>query len=855
MIYSQGNEAGKNILSNKQCIFEGNSEGLFTLNGAHDFYSEKNMYLRNTRNVIELVGELGVSGNVVIAGDIISNNTCNTITIIVNELSYIHISDTKFVNNTSGGPIIATSNSANFACIRCTFWQNKVEIEGVVEVSNADQVVLDSLQMQKNNVDLGSMIKLEKSINITVTYSIFHDNYCSELPCPLYIDGSEQVKIKNSSFGIDMSLQKDISLSAKQQVVLDINANYISIENLNLSKIPGFVYRGVSKENLFFRNIYNECPTRHIHSTQLTNANQHVLKFSPYNLENETTVTLQCMQCALHYYRLGVSSLTFIDISDLNDENVNGICPRGGSCSGTSVIALPNYWGFVHNERLYFVFCSLGFCCQPGNCTSYDGCNQGREGKLCTSCKYGYQLTIVNEKCIRTDICVQDWLYGIIVISGLVYIGFLLVKVEIMNIFQEIYFAIVKWYKASKIDNEGDDEPGHPDDRRTKSQLDLASRTNVWEIPFDQVEIFHILVFHLQDTGLFKITLTDMPDSLIQFDEYKENILSVVKLDSLSFGSEFACFLIGWTQLNKLLFKTAIIPFMICVLLFCMLIIKILPFGPNIKHRLMSSAYTVFLLIVIFSSQRLTSYALSFIKCEWLGTGDYLYIDTTVKCYQPWQACVFCYIGLFIFPLWLTLFLGPGLLATGRITVKIFLLGLMFPGPFVMYCLWVHYKERKTPVPLTCPNLTTTAVLHEVYYSFAPFPSESYLCWGGIVEFRRLALVFLAILITDRIIRLMCMIVVVVLAFAVHVKFHPYADQIANTCANLSLFATIMVGIINFGWATIRYVESNLDQGDAIIIGRHLFTFETALIQLFPVGIVLFCIGYLFYVNMFRSKE
>ncbi len=365
------------------------------------------------------------------------------------------------------------------------------------------------------------------------------------------------------------------------------------------------------------------------------------------------------------------------------------------------------------------------------------------------------------------------------------------------------------------------------------------------------MEIFHILVFHFQDTRLFKIRLPEMPNPSIQLDRYGETILSLFKFDTLAMGSG-ACFPPGWTQLDKLLVKASIIPRMILVLLFCMLIIKVIRMRGDYQNRLMSSAYTVFLLVVLFSSQLMSSYSLNFISCERFGSEDYLIIDTTVKCYQIWQFFVFCYIGLFILPFWVTLFLGPGLLASGMISIRVFLLGLLFPAPFVVYSICLVWKERKNEISPSCHDLTTAVVLNEVWDSFTPFPSSSYLCWGGIVEIRRLIIVFCASLIDSSVSRLLCIITIVTLSLVTHIRFRPYADSVANACANISLGVQVMVGIVNFSWATFQYTGSDFSYGDANIIGKNLVTFETVLIQVFPIGAVVFCVGYFLFVNLVR---
>ncbi len=48
-----------------------------------------------------------------------------------------------------------------------------------------------------------------------------------------------------------------------------------------------------------------------------------------------------------------------------------------------------------------------------------------------------------------------------------------------------------------------------------KSDILLSQEIiNEWRIPFDHIEIFHVLVFHLQDASLFQIRFPGMQGSL-----------------------------------------------------------------------------------------------------------------------------------------------------------------------------------------------------------------------------------------------------------------------------------------------------------------------------------------------------
>ena len=343
-----------------------------------------------------------------------------------------------------------------------------------------------------------------------------------------------------------------------------------------------------------------------------------------------------------------------------------------------------------------------------------------------------------------------------------------------------------------------------------------------------------------------------MQSSAVQLQNFKEKLISTVRLNSLTFWNQLTCFPLGWTQLNKILFESSIIFVMIFILLLCIMVIKMLKMRPKIQNRLMSSACRVFFLTFLFSSQRLCSYALNFIVCEDLGPARYLFVDATIECYQSWQILVFCYIGIFILPFWLVLFLGPGLLEYEKISVRSFMIGLMFPGPFVIYYIWLIHKARKRPTLHTCHQQTNTAILNEVWSSFSPFPSSNYLCWVGIVELRRLALVLCATLIGSHMVRLMCMITVIILAFAIHVRYQPYSERIANTCANISLSSMIMVGMVNVWSAAIGNSGGNFDY--SMEIGQAMITIENILIDIYPVGVVVFCVGYFLYVNISNKQ-
>ncbi len=238
------------------CIYEMNSAlrsgGVFRLAGPHSFVSENNTYITNSAPTGSVLDGGSISTDVVMTGDVIKDNTANSGTIEVGNLKTFYINYTEFMNNTSEGPTIYITNSVkHFKCINCKFWENVI--------SKVDQVILDQLHVKNNNVTIGSMIMIKKSINTTVVSSFFQDNLCSKLPCAVSVQESDNVKIKNFSFVNDMSVAYTISQSKDNQGAVDLDASNIALENVHFKGIPGYVYKAVTEEKLFFRNVSYEC--------------------------------------------------------------------------------------------------------------------------------------------------------------------------------------------------------------------------------------------------------------------------------------------------------------------------------------------------------------------------------------------------------------------------------------------------------------------------------------------------------------------------------------------------------------------------------------------------------------------
>ncbi len=327
---------------------------------------------------------------------------------------------------------------------------------------------------------------------------------------------------------------------------------------------------------------------------------------------------------------------------------------------------------------------------------------------------------------------------------------------------------------------------------------DTSPNEKEFVIPFDYTEIFHIIMYHLQDNALFKVHLPSLPEPPSFLNLIKEKITSIGRLSisGVSTGDEF-CFDVWVTPVWRLLIKTSVVPFMFSVFIVARIILHFVSCGRILRLRIYCTMLNTFLLIIILSAQQLSTTAFSFLKCVRLGGDLHLLIEADVVCYQPWQILVFVYLTLFVLPFWLTLLIGPGLLRYDVISVNNFLLGLVCPAPVLIYWIYRVRLDRNNDAKESCPKMSQTCLLDEVWYSFKPFFGYKYLCWGGLVELRRLGLVMCATLINTQIAKIWSMMLVLLIGLSVHLMYRPYLDRATNVICNLSLLATLLVGVIN----------------------------------------------------------
>ncbi len=869
--------------------------------------SKNNTFIGNnalTSGAIHLNTFINTIMNVSIEDDSYRDNHATVGIVQFKGKSRVTVLRVYFADNVVGdsyGAIVIENSVGEFRFQGGTMTGNIAKSGGFLTLLQAEKFLVEESVFMDNVIDVGAVIEVQSKSSGKVRESLFYHSKIPGSVMHISVQAKSVLTIELCEFTSDTLFE----MPSQTQRVIDAITQQLVFRNVSFNlHTAGYAMKSSVSGVSYVQNITYTCPANFHPVSEFVNIsfpgifpsedpiNGTLLVTSEVNRDYYTagSIQLECSGCGENTYNLHSSQYSLqparsvtnkltshIEINEIN----TGICypcPSGGQCLSNKVVALPGYWGFISDQRMHFEACPSQYCCESAPCVSHDSCQAGRAGRMCASCSKDYQLSMFSEACLESGTCSSTWISGIIIGTGFAYVGFLVFKVELVNIaivISKVFRRKSKKIKESpkqsnnvelettvarteKIDEISQRPQIDPDHEPEKSHF----TTDDIEVPFDYEETFYTIVYHLQDCALFIIRFPEKPESSLAIvDEYKDRLISIARLDVVGLMNlDLACLPVGTTPIQKLFIKISVVPLMLILVLSLSGVLKLAKVNDRIRIRIVATLLTVLIEIVLFSSQQISSATLNAVKCVWLGTGSYLHIDATIECYQPWQILVFIYLCLFVFSLWVTIFVGPGLLRYELISLNAFIIGLLFPGPFLVYSFWIIYKHRGQALKESCPNMNDSAILDEVWSGFKPFFNSKYFwskyfCWGGIIELRRLALVICATLISDPVTQILTMMFVLQVFLIIQIIYEPYEDETANWFWNLSLFCTLMVGAINFGWATIMYTESGTPVGDALQIRKAYVTLEGALIQGVPVAIVLFCLVQFVVVNCWKVRS
>lgn len=547
-----------------------------------------------------------------------------------------------------------------------------------------------------------------------------------------------------------------------------------------------------------------------------------------------------CKSCSREQYSLSGSTITMTSSPgtftlDQTSEQKCQKCPYGANCVGP-ITAKPNYWGINVNNRVFMYVCPEDYCCQTGNCKSFDTCATNRVGILCGQCKPGYTESLFSTDCIIDSECgTSSWFWAIVVVYGLGYVLFFILQNEL----RILVWNFSHWIKKHRS--------------RWQQKCCSRNRAHKWETESDAVTTskhhtpqstssidknsayLQIVMYYIQVASL-------LTTKIIYEDSRKEPLggLQNFVQDTFSLSaigiSANTCLFTGVTPVLKTWIKSGFIFYLYLVWLLiyasakCICRCNALPSISDTTIPLDSRFVVAFVNLMLYTYQYFAENSFNMLKCiriESLPT-LVLFVDGSEQCYQPWQYLVVAFACVYVFPYFIVLTVGPKLLKVRRISVKQFILSVIFPlfaAPFlVVFFIKNYHRSRGTSRLLRTQR---TQIIHKeggTVDAVVEVVAEPYrcdlaggLCWEGMIALRRLVLVLIATLITQTLYRHLGLMLTNFLILVLHLRFEPFVSKSCNKIETISLGTLLLTSIMNLLKAS--YFESGeIPRGPANMI-------------------------------------
>ncbi len=570
-------------------------------------------------------------------------------------------------------------------------------------------------------------------------------------------------------------------------------------------------------------------------------------------------------------------------------------CPQGANCSA-GVVALPNYWGHMTaDDKLEFLRCPVGYCCNQAPCEGIDQCAAHREGTLCGRCMKGFSESLITSQCILDDGCNDWWVFPLFCLWGFNITLVIVFSQDIQLIMKNIQTRLKgKMGKAKRENKEKamDTESGETELQRKRSidmlpsdssqsvgsnsELDGTEFKNMQSIEVQTAQstvkvlilwglltiereenveasgshkYIQIMLYYLQDASLIQVDLALVSTIVTPTQRLRQLLLNISQLavNLIDLGLNL-CPIPGWTPVSKLLLKNLTGLFVFCYIFAIYGIVRVVcRCFPGKKKMMVAKWYPRLTAAAIFSIllfyQQIANVAFLLLYCIKSDDQTILFIDGTVTCYQPWQILFFIFAFNWVVGIIPVLAFLPGLLELRLISVSHFFLTCLMPGPMLLYWLLKLYR-KKLKVPMSEDKKTPwhEEALRILQKTFVKTTDKNGLplCWVGCMKVRRLALVLLFTFVSNLVARVSLMCLVIVLFLLFHLETKPYQDHLANGIYTASLLATLAIGFVNLMKAAC--VEFYLDLDKVAHFLNTLNMITDGILVYFPLGFIGFTV-------------
>ena len=321
--------------------------------------------------------------------------------------------------------------------------------------------------------------------------------------------------------------------------------------------------------------------------------------------------------------------------------------------------------------------------------------------------------------------------------------------------------------------------------------------------------------------------------------KFREPVLGFFNFQPRFTKKGFLCPFPGLTPETKLVFKIAPVFGTLIAISFIYVLHSFIcrrrgVICPAISPYLQASIKTVFLGYVTMATV-----SISLIRCVFAADENRWFYNGNITCYQWWQCASFTFIAIFVIPFIFVLAVVSFKLHHDKITVRQFLLAIVFPLPFLM--LWLIRFACSSLVENVEENPNVNALKEML---LAPYrqPDDASkrgaLYWQSVLIARRFILVVIFCIVTEASIRLFCMTIVCVVILYCHVKVRPFQNSLANNLESFSLFFFIILGLVNLFKSVFVGSEQNI-KGSLITVLKIFQWLETVMLGLFPAVLLL----------------
>ena len=743
------------------------------------------------------------------------NNFCQTIYAMLGGASTLTITDSAFIHNNVidglGGilTLFASKNKPDndlHANIKRTLFQENIgNVGSVLSVIADAKVVLTKCTFLNNFARFkGGLIY--NTMSRSVDLSIFHSVFRQTIPKKVFNStrkfiATSFLRLFSPTKLIIMNTTFDQRTKSNDPPILVSTANKVEIDNTSVSSCP--------LSHAIRKNYYG------YQSKSQDNTAFFSLAFS-------------CKECDYNFYSLqrGIARGVYV-----NHSFQCLPCPRGADCA-PAIKSKTNYWGYkvsLNPPKLAFTICPLGYCKSPAtNSTEYNACQGKRTGVMCGMCSQGYTETMWSTYCTPVKDCNDHWFW--ILFLALVF------SMAIILVFKPPFVTYclkqIFWFTQANCDiiysSSNEETPQHNNISSSSTQLKQDKR---------QFSRFVDIIFYFYQIAQLLLSSSSLKEFFNS--QFRQPILGFFNFQPNFTKQGFLCPFPGLTPETKLVFKIAPVFGTLIAIFFIYVLHSFIcrrrgVICPAISQYLQASIKTVFLGYVTMATV-----SMSLIRCVVVVDKRRWFYDGNITCYQWWQYASFIFIAIFVIPFIFALPLVSFKLHHAKITVRQFVLAIIFPLPFLI--VWLIRFACSSPVANVEESQNVNALKEML---LAPYrqPDDrnkrGALYWQSVLIGRRFILVLIFCIVTEPSIRLFCMTIACVIVLCCHLKVKPFQNSLANNLESLSLFFLIILGLVNLFKSVFVGSEQNI-KGSLITLLKVFHWLETVILGLFPAVLLL----------------